>query len=140
MKKIQFAKSAFLSLKVYFISLFLPFTLVYWFCSNLLYDLLPKTPNEDKIMRMQLVLYLYRAQVPFLFFCFLLSFTLGAFTIKGHHMNENVIKIINLDQQLCPFIMLFNNVKPPSKLINIHAVGISSNGLFELSHLGLGGF
>ena len=34
--------------------------------------------------------------------------------------------------------MLFNTVKPPSKLINIHAVGISSNGLYELSHLGRG--
>ena len=69
---------------------------------------------------MQLVMYLYRAQFPFLFFfCFLLFFTLGAFTIKSHHMNENVIKIINLDQQLCPFIMLFNNVKPPSNLISI---------------------
>ena len=38
-------------------------------------------------------------------------FTLGAFTIESHPRNENVIKIIILDEQLCPFIMLFNGLQ-----------------------------
>ena len=40
----------------------------------MLYDLLPKTPNEDKIMRLLLVMYSYRAQVTFLFFFYIRSF------------------------------------------------------------------
>ena len=45
-------------------------------------------------MRLQLVMYSYRAQVTLLLLLLLFFSTLGAFAIESHHRNENVIKII----------------------------------------------
>ena len=48
-------------------------------------------------MRLQLVMYSYRAQVTLLLLLLLFFSTLGAFAIESHYRNENVIKVIKLD-------------------------------------------
>ena len=109
MKEIQFSTSAFLFLTVYYISLFFQFTLVY-----------------------------YSVPICFTTLYQEVTFFYISYVRELKHRSGNIIKVINLDWKLCTFIMLYNNVKRPSKNYQ-YLVRVSFNGLYKFNHLGRGG-
>ena len=88
------------------------------------YDILPRTPNEDKQDFNQQYIRTVRKS---------LFFYIGSLSTEDHHSNKFRLATMHV------YHALLNKVKLPWQNYQ-YLVGVSSNGLYEFKHLGRGGW